>query len=296
MTLRNGVAVQNDGRDELAQLLNESRQSTRRDIWLWLYLYHYEKADLDPATCNGLTMRSTIAQCLKRKNDVRRRLSQEKDRFMVLDEHLKWIDGDERQSQWLLGRIEAITDLGPLRGLPRGAVHLADRNRLIAMLDLWNADIADKADEIERLRREWLRHKAGDGAFAWFEDKKTGAKRCECAWEWLERNHQPMSRRQLPISNHEDLLIFFDRAKLERNEQKAIIQRIKQRWSRQQFGERTADKKQVNVMLSKTVITQLDELAKKHNLKRGSFLEQLITVESEQGRIESTSPDSPGKK
>lgn len=296
MTLRDGVAVKDDGRDELAQLLNESRQSTRRDIWLWLYLYHYEKADLDPATCNGLTMRSTIAQCLKRKNDVRRRLSQEKDRFMVLDEHLKWIDGDERQYQWLLGRIERITDLGPLRGPPRGAVHLAGRNRLIAMLDLWNADIADKADDIERLRREWLRHKAGDSAFVWFEDKKAGAKRCVCAWEWLERNHQPISRRQLPISSHEDLLIFFDRANLERNEQKAIIQRIKQRWSRQQFSERTADKKQVNVMLSTTVITLLDELAKKHNLKRGSFLEQLITVESEQGKIESTSPDSPRKR
>lgn len=284
MAVRDGVAVKDAGRDELAQLLNESKQSPRRDIWLWLYLYHFEKADLDPATCNGLTMRNTIAQCLTRKNDVRRRLGQEKDRFMVLDEHLKWIDGDERQYQWLLGRIEDITDLGPLRGLPRGAVHLAGRNRLIAMLDLWNADIADKADEIERLRREWLRHKAGDGAFAWFEDKKTGAKRCECAWEWLERNHQSMPRRQLPISSYEDLLIFFDRAKIERNEQKAIIQRIKQRWSRQQFGERTPDKKQVNVMLSTTVITLLDELAKTHDLKRGSFLERLITAEAKAGK------------
>lgn len=281
MSVGNGAVAKDDGRDELAQLLNESRQSTRRDIWLWLYLYHYEKADLDPATCNGLTMRSTIAQCLKRKNDVRRRLSQEKDRFMVLDEHLKWIDGDERQYQWLLGRIEAITDLGPLRGLPRGAVHLAGRNRLIAMLDLWNADIADKADEIERLRRDWLRHKAGDGAFVWFEDKKAGTQRCECAWEWLTRNHQPISRRQLPISNYQELLIYFDRAKLERNELKAIIQRIKQRWSRQQFDERTADKKQVNVMLSTNVITLLDELAKKHDLKRAQMIELLITMETD---------------
>ncbi|WP_414926908.1 hypothetical protein [Pseudomonas zeae] len=93
-------------------------------------------------------------------------------------------------------------------------------------------------------------------------------------------------RLQLPISNHQDLLIFFDRAKLERNEQKAIIQRIKQRWSRQQFNERTAHKKQVNVMLSTNVITLLDELVKKHNLKRGSFLERLITMEPEQGRID----------
>jgi len=32
--------------------------------------------------------------------------------------------------------------------------------------------IADKARKIELLRKEWLRHKAGDSEFAWFEDKK----------------------------------------------------------------------------------------------------------------------------
>ncbi|CAI8852368.1 hypothetical protein [Pseudomonas zeae] len=281
MAVRNGFAAKDDGRDELAQLLQESRQSSRRDIWLWLYLNHYEEAELDPATCNGLTMRSVIAHCLKRKNDVRRRLSQEKDRFMVPDDQLKWIDGGERQHQWLLSRVETLTAPGPLRGLPRGLVHLIGRNRLIAMLDLWNVDIADKAEEIERLRQKWLRHKAGDSAFVWFEDKKAGARRCECAWEWLTRNHQAISRRQLPISNYQELLIYFDRAKLERNELKAIIQRIKQRWSRQQFDERTADKKQVNVMLSTNVITLLDELAKKHDLKRAQMIELLITMETD---------------
>ncbi|CAI8921251.1 hypothetical protein EMIT0P265_40578 [Pseudomonas zeae] len=39
-------------------------------------------------------------------------------------------------------------------------------------------------------------------------------------------------------------------------------------------------------MLSTNVITLLDELVKKHNLKRGSFLERLITMEPEQGRID----------
>jgi len=286
MAVRNGFAAKDGGGDELAQLLQETRQSTRRDIWLWLYLDHYEEAELDPATCNGLTMRTVIARSLRRKADVRRRLSQEEDRFMVQDEHLKWIDGSERQHQWLLSRIEDITDFGPLQGFSRGLVHLIGRNHLIAMLDLWNVDIADKAEEIERLRQKWLRHKAGDSAFVWFEDKKAGARRCECAWEWLTRNHQPISRRQLPISNYQELLIYFDRAKLERNEQKAIIQRIKQRWSRQQFDERTADKKQVNVMLSRNVITLLDELVKKHNLKRAQVIELLITMEFENGVID----------
>ncbi|MNI97220.1 hypothetical protein D3C73_1558260 [compost metagenome] len=77
--------------------------------------------------------------------------------------------------------------------------------------------------------------------------------------------------------------MYFDEAELGRNELKAIIQTIKKRWNRKQFDERTADKKQVNVMLSKTAIELLDTLAKKHELKRAQILELLITTESEDG-------------
>lgn len=75
--------------------------------------------------------------------------------------------------------------------------------------------------------------------------------------------------------------MFFDQEELGRNEQKAIIQQIKRRWSRKQFDERSADKKQCNVMLSKDVIDLLDKLAEQHDLKRAQVLERLITKESE---------------
>ena len=101
----------------------------------------------------------------------------------------------------------------------------------------------------------------------------------------MERNDRFISKEQLPISNYQELLMYFDEAKFGTGEQKAVIRGIKQRWSRKQFDERTTDKKQVNVMLSKSVITILDELAKKHDLKRGQVLDRLITMESEQGRI-----------
>ena len=275
--------VDDNGLDKLSQLLKEPRQNTRHDIWLWLYLDDYENANLDPATCNGSTMRDTIARFLKRNTNIRETINSKKDRFLVPDDSLKWIDGEERQYQWLLRRIEDITALGPPRGLPQGLVHLTGRSRLIAMLDLWNAPIAEKADEIENLRNFWLRHKSRDRDFEWFEDKKDGSKRCKCAWEWLEKNHTPMPRSQLPISNYKELLIFFDEAQLRHTEQKAIIQYIKKRWSRKQFDERAADKKQLNVMLSKNVIESLDTLAKKHELNRAQVLELLITKESENG-------------
>jgi hypothetical protein len=43
----------------------------------------------------------------------------------------------------------------------------------------------------------------------------------------------------------------------------AIIEKIRSRWHRKRFDVRTADKKQVNVLLLKTAITLLDKLTKK---------------------------------
>ncbi len=153
------------------------------------------------------------------------------------------------------------------------------------MLDIWDIDIAKKAVEVEQLRQEWIKHKASDSEFAWFEDEKTSTQRCQCAWEWLVKNHTPLETNQLPISSYEDLLIFFDKENLAPYMQKAIIQQIKRKWSRKQFDERSADKKQVNVMLSNSVIKQLDQLATKHELKRAQVIELLITKEANQTTI-----------
>lgn len=275
--------VDDSGLDELSQLLNEPRQNTRHDIWLWLYLNQHKRARFDASTCNGSTMRDEIARFLKRKTENLKDIASQKDRFLVPHDYLKWIEGDERQHRWLLRRIEELTELRPTQGLPSGLVRLNGRNHLIAILDLWDVDIAKKADEIERLHNRWLRHKAGDRAFEWFEDKKDGLKRCKCAWEWLEKHHVSIFKNQLPINNYKELLLYFDEAELGHNEMKAIIQTIKKRWNRKQFDERTADKKQINVMLSKTAIELLDTLAKKHELKRAQVLELLITMESEDG-------------
>lgn len=288
MSRKDDFVVKEGRRDELAELLGESQQNIRHDIWLWLCLNYHEKVDLDPATCNGTTMRDAIAHFLKRNTHMLKGIKQQKDRFMVPDDHLKWIEGGERQYQWLLHKIEDITDLRRSRELPRGLVHLTGRNHLIAMLDLWHVDIADKADEITRLRKDWLRHKAGDSDFEWFEDKKEGAHRCKCAWEWLKKNRLSLLSLRDPISNHQELLMFFDQAEYGPTDQKAIIKEIKQRWSRKQHTERTAaaGKKQVNVELSLTAIDLLDELAKKHDLTRPQVLERLITKESGLGMIE----------
>lgn len=265
--------------DRLSELLQDPHKNHRHDIWLWLYLDYYIEAKLDRRTCNGLTMRDEIASALRRHRSVKSRITREKDLFLLPDEKLDWIEKNERQHRWLNREIEQMTGLR----LPRGLVHLTGRDRLIGMIDLWDVDIAEKEYELERLHRDWLRHKSRDSEFEWFTDRKEGGKRCVCAWEWLQRNHLSPLSRQTPISNYQELLMFFDQADLGRNERKAIIRGIKMRWSRKQFDERAADKKQVNVMLSKTVIAQLDALAEAHGMKRAQIIESLVRMEVDAG-------------
>jgi hypothetical protein len=264
--------------DALSQLLRDPHQSNRHDIWLWLDLYLNEGAKLNPNTCNRPTMRDEIAKCLKQRANRILSIPSKKDRLLLLDERLGWIEeGNERQHKWLLARIEQLTGIR----IPRELVHLEGKDHLVAMIDLWDIELETKAREVNSLREEWLRHVARDSAFEWFSDKKESKKRCTCAWEWLEKHHLRPHSRQLPISNYNELLMFFDHAALGRHEQKAMIQEIKKRWNRQQFDERNADKKQINVMLSKAVIAKLDELAKQHGLKRAQVIETLVRMEAE---------------
>ena len=277
--MKNDNRARSKDADRLSELLQEPHQNHRHDIWLWLYLNHHKEARLDFNTCNGLTMRDEIARALRDQKLLLFRIPKEKDRLLLPNETLKWIDEDERQYRWLLREIEQMTDLR----LPRGLVHLTGRDRLIAMIDLWGVDIAEKEYEVDRLHRDWLRHKAKDNEFEWFADKKDGEKRCACAWEWLEKKHLSPLSRQAPISNYQELLMFFDQEGMGRNERTAMIREIKRRWSRKQFDERAADKKQVNVMLSKTVIAQLDALAEAHGLKRAQIIENLVRMEADAG-------------
>lgn len=266
--------------DELSKILKDLPQNNRHDIWLWLDLYLNEGAKLDPNTCNRPTMRNEIAKCLKQRAYRILRIPSKMDRQLLSVEKLRWIDeGGERLHNWLRLRIEQLADIR----IPRRLAHLEGKDHLIAMIDLWDTEIDVKAYEVERIRGEWLRHKEQDSALEWFTDKKEGVSRCVSAWTWLKKHHLSPVSRQPPISNYNELLMFFDRAELGPHEQKAMIQEIKKRWSRQQFSERNADKNQVNVMLSKTVIEQLDELAKQHDIKRAQVIEALVRAEAENG-------------
>lgn len=273
--MANGISLD----DELSALLRDSNLNNRQDIWLWLHLHLHKGMDLDGNSCNGASMRDVIAQSLSCNPDLIPLIPFKKDEYLLPEESLSWITQNQRQYHWLRPRVDELTN----KSVPLDFVHLTGRNHIIAMLDAWQVGILEKASKIELLQDDWCRHEARDIQFEWFKDKKEEPTRCRCAWEWIEKHHLHPFSNQRPITNHQELLMFFDRANLQRYEQKVMIQEIKKRWNRQQFDERNADKKQVNVMLSKAVIAHLDGLAIRHDMKRAQVLEALVRKEVEIG-------------
>ncbi|MOA17772.1 hypothetical protein D3C78_1380410 [compost metagenome] len=184
--------------------------------------------------------------------------------------------GDERQLSWLLRHLPREVSY-----LPGKVVNLTDRENLVAMLDIWDARMTEKEGLIEDLRQDWITHAARDSDFDWFQDRKTEAERCKCAWEWLEKQYLHPSHRRERIDSYQGLLKFFDRESLVRAEQQDIVRKIKRRWDRLQHDVRNPDSKQVNVMLTAETISQLDRLTKQHGMSRVKVVTELIGKESE---------------
>lgn len=167
--------------------------------------------------------------------------------------------------------------------MPAGVVHLTDREQLIARLDVWDVDLERKKALIHRIRNGWLEHTATDVDFGWFHEKKEGAARCQCAWEWLEKKYLPPRHRKERVESYEGLLMFFDQEALGRTEQQAMVRKIKQRWNRRQLDVRNPGSKQVNVMLTPEAFEQLNLLTKKHGMSKVKVVAALIAKEAELG-------------
>jgi hypothetical protein len=267
--------------DALEKFFGEPDRNNRHDIWLWLYLESYERANFDPDGCDGQTMRDAIAQFLSGTSITKEHIKSAKDRYLVPNDDLKWITGENRQLRWLITQLEDATNNNASDMPPR----LTGRTLLVAMIDIWGVRLNEKIETLSRLQNSWKHHTEQDHQFKWFEDKKDGAKRCQLAWEWLCKNKPQLTQGSPRIDNHSDLLAFFEHANLNEAEKTLFMLAIKKRWNGDQSREKMkADKKkQCNFTLSEKTIRRLDKLAETHDLSRTQIVEILIQMEADGG-------------
>lgn len=102
---------------------------------------------------------------------------------------------------------------------------------------------------------------------------------------WIDDNHSKVgvtrNARLADSATLENLLIFFDDAELRPLELRNNIDSVKGSWNKQKHRERNTGKIQMNVMLPKTAIEALDDLAEAHGLKRPATIERERLISQE---------------
>jgi hypothetical protein len=245
----------------------------RANAWLWLCLER-EGAPL-PLDSFGKSKVDLAPFALP--NRIETLLGYEMARGLLPQELLAWIAEEKRQNDWLLSYIRRHFKLALIVVPPR----LLGRNLVIALLDIWDVDLVSKARAVSQMERDWNQHTQGDRIFEWFKDDETA--RCKLAWDWLVDRKQYSVMGKATISNHSELLMFFDGLHISEHETKLNVDSIKKRWSQQQYRKKMKGKSQCNFWLSDQAINKLDKFALKYNVGRAQILEALIVLETDRG-------------
>jgi hypothetical protein len=198
---------------------------------------------------------------------------------------LEWINEGKRQVEWLSSKLRERMNLSDsIAPLKSG---LTGKDLLIASIDLWTINIKQKGSFLNELETSWNEHKKGDKQFKWFEDDE---QKCILAGKLINK-HIPLDgllsitlSAYQPIENHENLLIFFDHANLDKNQKSLFIERVKISWRQQKYRKNLTGKGQYNFILSDKAIARLDKLSETYELSRAKILDILLKMESEQNR------------
>lgn len=265
--------------DDLSDLFPDRRLDDRVVTWLWLTLETQEDTQMDECLLNSQTMRNQIARVLAKSSSTLSRLDRERDKKLLPEEAFSWVEKVGRQPKWLAAQASNRTGLYIHSSVFRT---LTDRNQLIALLDLWDADFGQKERALRQLSEAWTEHAKADRTFSWFKDKDERAK-CALAWSWLEKNKSRLTWRAEAFTRHSELLEFFDHSNATEEEKELYVEKIKRRWSTQKTREKAIEKKQYNFVLTHSVNDTLEKLAEQHKLSRTKVIEKLLLAEAKRG-------------
>ncbi|BFT61137.1 hypothetical protein [Pseudomonas moorei] len=269
--------------DRLARILDDTSHNRRHDIWLWIQLTT-NNVQLS-GDVNQPGMRSTMTHVISSTSGLSEIIKNKETEQLLPEKCLEWINEGKRQVEWLSSKLRERMNLSDsIAPLKSG---LTGKDLLIASIDLWTINIKQKGSFLNELETSWNEHKKGDKQFKWFEDDE---QKCILAGKLINK-HIPLDgllsitlSAYQPIENHENLLIFFDHANLDKNQKSLFIERVKISWRQQKYRKNLTGKGQYNFILSDKAIARLDKLSETYELSRAKILDILLKMESEQNR------------
>ncbi|WP_312438525.1 hypothetical protein [Janthinobacterium sp.] len=263
-------------KDELKSLFPKWRLNDREVVWLWLMLRRLKLAlPLDEFGANNMCDR--MAHFIEDERLIAY-FEEERNITILREEDLQWIEKSARQSKWLIDEF-----LNEIRiDEPVYPAHLSPREKLIAIVDYWNAPIARKSEVLDSLRKDWGHHLEEDKYYKWFKENSEKQK-CETAWGWYRKEMPRLTRGKNPFHTYEALLLFLDSSGLKLDEKRLHIVEIKKEWKRRQVSANQEGTKQTNFAFPEDVRSQLDTLAKKFGLTKKELVERLIRHAAKNG-------------
>jgi hypothetical protein len=241
---------------------------TRLNNWLWLRLQ--EKGHDYPVEILGTDEVRGDRDCSELLDESRQ--------YLLPQEEFDWILENKRQAEWLRSYFRRKLDVST-RSLPS---RLLGKYLIFAAIDTYDASFEEKLDVVRKMQALWYEYIKEDVIFGWFL-KNEKISRCKTAWDWVTKHKQEDLYGIAPFSNVEDLMIFYDRLGLTKEEKERDILKIQRFWHQRESRAKEGDRKQYNFVLFKHAVADLDKLAKKHDLKRSQMLEVLIQNEVDNG-------------
>ena len=190
--------------------------------------------------------------------------------FLIPEKDLYWITDNKRQHQFVMNEI--AQKYGNITFAIEG---LNFKEMTIARIDTLNIDQRVKLSMVNNLRIEWEKKSQSDPLFEWFKSANETSK-LNAGWEIAKKRHPTYCFSVDPFKDIDEMLSFFDATWFSYPDKELFVLSVKKRWNQQEYRKKTKDKKQCNFILTKDTINKLEQLAKRHHLRKAEVIEHLV--------------------
>lgn len=260
--------------DELKKLIHPIPLDNRNLLWLDYWLIS-ELGFPEGENLSTLKFSDQIRRTLYYAKNNPSLLANAKSKFtnsILSEKYFSWMREGPRLDKWL--SYKSATKLPVLAGSRQ--IPIIDS--LIMKIDLWDETKLTKEYFLSELQSGWKNHKSNDKMYIWFDCNE----KINLADEWLDRNKptsHPYGTPKPKIHDKESLITYFENHYSDTTEIKFLIDKIRKRWSQNNYRSSEKGKSQKNLLLSSNSLEALIELSRKHEISQSRVIEILIEME-----------------
>jgi len=245
----------------------------RRDLALWVFLYKTKVFNIEEMPTYNQALEDLNQHLIFSEGNISDVYAN-----LIPIEDLSWVMNNRRQLEWVRG---VLISLYPGRdtshhNLPENYLAgLSHKSQIILIIDLLNESRQGKIKVARDLAKDWQSLVLTTKGISWFDTDRES--KTECLHRALDKLSINMWNRQ-GLTNRESIEILHDEI-VDRSgplSWQEVIRQTKSYYRKRTFKKRHSDKKQCNVLLSISLINQLDKKATNRGVKRAQLIQKIL--------------------